>query len=103
VSDKWTVAECFGVNIDRWKRQRGLSLAQIAERAGIHRTHVSLLIRGKRVARIDTAIKVAQALEIPLEALFEGIKWDGKEFYSTSNNNSDLAAVQSESEYVEGD
>jgi transcriptional regulator with XRE-family HTH domain len=76
VTDKWTVAECFGVNLARLKRERGLSLSDLSDRAGMHRTHIGLLLRGKRVARIDTVIKLASALSVPPGALLEGIAWE---------------------------
>lgn len=70
------VAERFGQNLARYKRERELSLEQIAERASIHRTHVGFLIRGKRLAQIDTVIKLATALEVTPNDLLEGITWE---------------------------
>jgi transcriptional regulator with XRE-family HTH domain len=43
--------------------------------ASLHRTEISLLERGMRLPRIDTAIKLASALEIPLDELIKGIGW----------------------------
>lgn len=69
------VAERFALNLARCKRARGMSLTEIAERAEIHRTHVGLLLRGKRLVRIDTVVKLATALDVPPSALLEGVRW----------------------------
>ena len=44
-------------------------------RASLHRTEIGLLERGERMPRIDTAIKLAGALGLPLASLVEGIDW----------------------------
>lgn len=77
--NKELVAEAFGANLGRIKREKGLSLSEVAERAGIHQTHLGLLLRGKRAARIDTVVKVAAALEVTPGALFAGITWSPEE------------------------
>src|SRR4051812_4433697 len=69
------VAERFAVNLARCKHERGKSLTEIAELAEIHRTHLGLLLRGKRLVRIDTVLKLAAALEVPPSALLEGVRW----------------------------
>jgi transcriptional regulator with XRE-family HTH domain len=69
------VAERFAANLARLKCERGLSLTQISERAGIHRTHLGLLLRGGRLARIDTIAKLAFALDVPPSALLDGVCW----------------------------
>lgn len=69
------VAEQFAANLAHHKREKDLSLTQIAERAEIHRTHLGLLLRGKRLVRIDTVLKLAAALEIPPSALLDGVRW----------------------------
>ena len=69
------VAERLALNLSRCKREKGLSLTEIAERAEIHRTHVGLLLRGRRLVRIDTVVKLAAALDVPPSALLEGVRW----------------------------
>jgi transcriptional regulator with XRE-family HTH domain len=46
-----------------------------AARASLHRTEIGLLEHGKRVARVDTLIKLAGAMAIPPSDLLEGIHW----------------------------
>jgi transcriptional regulator with XRE-family HTH domain len=62
-------------NAMRLKERSGLSLTKIAERAEIHRTHVSLILRGKRMVQIDTVVKLAGALEAEPGELLAGIGW----------------------------
>jgi len=62
-------------NVMRLKDARGLSLSEIARRAEIHRTHVSLILRGKRMIQIDTVVKLAGALEAEPGELLTGIAW----------------------------
>jgi len=52
-----------------------LSKTATAERAGLHRTEVSLIERGERVPRLDTIVKLAGALEMEPCALLVGMAW----------------------------
>lgn len=46
-----------------------------AERAGLHRTEVSLVERGERLPRLDTIVKLAGALEEEPCELLRGMAW----------------------------
>lgn len=60
----------------RWHRRRaGLSQEEAGIRASLHRTEIGLLERGERMPRVDTAMKLAGAVGVPLSALVEGIEW----------------------------
>lgn len=48
---------------------------ELAFRAAIHRTQISFIEGGKRMPRLDTLIKLAGALEVPVSTLIEGISW----------------------------
>jgi transcriptional regulator with XRE-family HTH domain len=52
-----------------------MSQDETAMRAGVHRTEVSQLERGLRLARTDTIAKLAAALEVDPGEFFEGIDW----------------------------
>jgi transcriptional regulator with XRE-family HTH domain len=62
--------------VAREKRRTGLSLSQIARHAELHRTHVFLILRGKRDIHISTLVKLASALGVKPGALLEGIEWE---------------------------
>jgi transcriptional regulator with XRE-family HTH domain len=69
------IASKFGENLARCRKRADLSQEELGVRASLHRTEISLLERGARLPRIDTAIKVAGALGVPLDELIEGIGW----------------------------
>jgi transcriptional regulator with XRE-family HTH domain len=69
------VAERFGSNLYRARKRLGLSQEAVGFAAGLHRTEIGMLERGERKPRIDTLVKLAGALEVPPEALLEGIAW----------------------------
>jgi transcriptional regulator with XRE-family HTH domain len=71
-----TVARRFGANLAAARQRSGLSQEEVGFRAGLHRTEVSILERGARLPRIDTLLKLAAALDVPVICpLLEGIGW----------------------------
>lgn len=73
------IAEQFGANLLRARKRSGLSQEALAMRASLHRTHIGLLERGERLARIDTAVKLAAALDVAVDDLLKGIAWESGE------------------------
>jgi transcriptional regulator with XRE-family HTH domain len=69
------IAAHFGDNLVRCRKRADLSQDELSVRASVHRTEISQLERGLRIARIDTLIKLAGSLEIPAEDLLAGISW----------------------------
>ena len=69
------VAERFGDNLIRVRKEADLSQDELSVRASVHRTEISQLERGLRVARIDTLIKLAASLEASPAELLVGIEW----------------------------
>lgn len=65
----------FGRNLAARRHEAGFTQEVVGIRAGLHRTEIGLLERGERIPRIDTAIRLAGALDVPLSALTEGIEW----------------------------
>lgn len=63
----------FGENLLRIRQARKLSQEALAERAGIHRTQLSLLEGGRRQPLMETLTKLAGALDVPVSMLVEGI------------------------------
>ena len=70
-----TVAETFGHNLLRCRRRACLSQERLAARAALHRSEIGLLESGRRVARVDTLMKLAGALEADPGDLLIGIEW----------------------------
>ena len=65
----------FGRNLARCREGTGISQEELSFRASIHRTEVSLLERGERMPRVDTALRLAGSLGVPLEELTAGLEW----------------------------
>jgi transcriptional regulator with XRE-family HTH domain len=65
----------FGTNLERQRRRAGLSQARLAYLAVLDRSEISLLERGPREPRLGTVVKLAGALEVSLNMLFEGTGW----------------------------
>lgn len=69
------VATRFAENLTRCRKRAGISQEELGFGASLHRTEISQLERGLRVARIDTLVKLAGTLSIPPGELLEGIDW----------------------------
>ncbi len=69
------IAARFGDNLTRVRRQADVSQDELSVRASVHRTEISQLERGLRVARIDTLVKLAASLEASPAELLLGIDW----------------------------
>ncbi len=70
------IAGIFGDNLARERKAAGFSQEELSIRASLHRTEVSQLERGLRVARIDTLVKLAASLECSANELLVGIRWN---------------------------
>jgi transcriptional regulator with XRE-family HTH domain len=70
------VADQFGHNLAYCRRGAKLPQEELVVRASLHRTAVGQLERGERVARVDTAVKLAGSLGIPPGELLDGMGWD---------------------------
>jgi transcriptional regulator with XRE-family HTH domain len=67
--------EAFADNVRelRMRNHPDLSQQEVAERAVLHRTEWGMIEAGKRNPRFSTLLVLAQALEVSLDELAEGI------------------------------
>lgn len=65
----------FAGNLAALRRRSGLTQEESADRAGIHRTEVSLLERGLRVPGLDTIVQVAAGVQAEPCELLAGMDW----------------------------
>lgn len=63
----------FGSNLRRLRTERGLSQEALAERSKLHQTEIARLEGGVRSPRLETMVKLAVALAVPVAALVEDI------------------------------
>jgi len=71
VNDPFDFAAGLAQNVKALRAARGFSQAQLAKRAGIPRTTLSLLESGTANPTLDVALRVARALDVHLEELLE--------------------------------
>lgn len=67
------IAAQFGDNLVRCRKLADMSQDELSVRASVHRTEISQLERGLRVARIDTLAKICGSLEVEPGELLAGI------------------------------
>lgn len=70
-----TVSEQIGRNLRRMRRAAYMSQFDLSRKTGLHHTEISLLERGRRLPRIDTAIRIIESTNADPALLFEGIAW----------------------------
>jgi transcriptional regulator with XRE-family HTH domain len=70
------VASTLGRRIRRRRQFLDLSQEALAERAGIHRTQISLFEHGERMPLVVTLVKLAAALEVSVAQLLVGVEWE---------------------------
>lgn len=62
--------QVFSKNLRKYRNESGLSQEAFANKAGLHRTYISALERGKRSVALDNIEKIADALGIDAYLLF---------------------------------
>ena len=63
------IAASFGATLRRKREEVGISQEELANRAGLHRTYISMIERGVRTASIEVVRRVAQGLETSMTDL----------------------------------
>lgn len=66
----------FAANLRRLRAEAGYSQEDVAFRAAVHRTQISLLETGERMPRILTLVCLAGALGVTPDDLLDGIVWE---------------------------
>lgn len=70
------IATHFGDNLARCRKRADLSQEELSVRASLHRTEISQLERGLRIARVDTLVKLIGSLEVTADELLAGMGWE---------------------------
>jgi transcriptional regulator with XRE-family HTH domain len=64
----------FGLIVKRRREAAGLTQEELADRAGLHRTYISLLERGMRVPTLDVVRKLATGLATTMTSLVRALE-----------------------------
>ncbi|WP_195985882.1 helix-turn-helix transcriptional regulator [Clostridium sp. D33t1_170424_F3] len=67
------ITAIVGERLKNYREQAGLSQEELAELAGCHRTYIGQIENAKKNPSIENIGKIARALNISLETLFENI------------------------------
>lgn len=67
------LADRFGRRLRSTRRAHGLTQQRVADLAGLTRRAVQYLEEGQRVARLDTLLALATALEVEAADLLRGL------------------------------
>jgi len=67
------IASVVGERIRAYRKRSGLTQEALAEKADLHHTYIGQLERGEKNATLETVEKIARALDLPFEVLFEAI------------------------------
>lgn len=65
-----SIAKDFGVLIRRLRLEMKLSQEEFADQCGLHRTYIGAIERGEKTVTIETALKLAKALNLTLSQVF---------------------------------
>lgn len=69
-----SLSTAFGAVLREHRERAGLSQEDLADRAGLHRTYIGLLERGKRNPTLDVAQSLSTALGVTLTALISAVE-----------------------------
>jgi len=64
----------FGKRVRTLRSKGGYSQEAFADAVGLHRTYIGAIERGEQNVSIDNIARIAKALKVPLNRLFDGIK-----------------------------
>jgi len=67
----------FGKRVRDLRQGRGISQEELAAKANVHRTYIGMVERGEKNVTLLTMLRLADALEVTLQELIEGVE-DGK-------------------------
>lgn len=62
--DKNEILKVFGLNIQRLRKEKGLSQEKLAEIANVHRTYIGMIERAEKNITLLNIQKIAKALDV---------------------------------------
>jgi transcriptional regulator with XRE-family HTH domain len=83
----------LGANLPGARLERGLSQGRLAAECGLSQTQVSLFEFGRRLPSLDQFVRLARALDVPLQRLLAGADRPGEELRDLAVELRGLGAV----------
>ena len=80
----------FGENVRLLRAHAHISQEELACRADVHRTQISMFESGQRTPLLGTAIKLAAALEVEVPTLLDGITYRPR-FFSAARGEFEIS------------
>ena len=68
---KASILLLFGSNVQKYRKELGLSQEKLAEIAGVHRTYIGMIERAEKNITLCNMEKIAKALNIPVTQLLQ--------------------------------
>lgn len=68
------IGRVFGIELRRRRKAAGLTQQDLAEKAGLHRTYISLVERGLRIPTLDAVFRLGTALNVLPSVLLQGVE-----------------------------
>ena len=65
------IKEIFAKNVREYRLKLKWTQEELAEKSGLHRTYISAIERSKRSISLDNIQKIANALDIKVQKLFQ--------------------------------
>jgi len=66
-----SIVTTFAEKVKSFRKLKGISQETLADMAGLDRTYISGIEKGKRNVSIETVEKLSQALHVPVRDFFE--------------------------------
>lgn len=63
----------FGKRVRELRRSRSISQEEFAAKVNVHRTYIGMVERGEKNTTLLTMLRLADALDITLQELIEGV------------------------------
>ena len=64
------ITKLVGTRIRGFRKEKRLSQEELAEKCSLHPTYIGQLERGEKNPTIESVMKIANGLEIPIDQLF---------------------------------
>jgi len=72
--EKTSLTTKFGITVRQLRLEKGMSQEDFADECGLHRTYIGAIERGEKTVSIETARKVADALNLPVWKLLKRVE-----------------------------